>query len=144
MRYWDTAGIVPLTIAEATTDRMLELLADDAQIVTWWGSSVEVISALARRHREGALTAPGLREGLDRLEGYQRAWAEIQPGDPLRRAAARLLRVHPLRAGDALQLASAIEAAGGRPDHLPFVTLDLRLAEAASKEGFTVPGPADD
>lgn len=90
------------------------------------------------------LSEAGLREGLDRLEAYQRTWAEIQPGEALRRVATRLVRVHPLRAADAVQLAAAIEAAGDRPDHLPFVTLDRRLAEAASKEGFPIIGFEDD
>jgi hypothetical protein len=49
-----------------------------------------------------------------------------------------VLLVHDLRAADALQLAAAIEAAEGRPRGLGFVTLDLRLADAARREGFRV------
>jgi uncharacterized protein len=41
-----------------------------------------------------------------------------------------------LRAADALQLAAAFVAAEGRPSSLQLVTLDERLADAASKEGF--------
>ena len=52
-----------------------------------------------------------------------------------------LLRVHVLRAADALQLAAAILAAGGRPSTLGFVCFDERLATAARKEGFEVVGP---
>lgn len=57
-------------------------------------------------------------------------------------AAARLLRVHPLCAADALQLAAARMAAEDRPETLPFVTLDDRLALAAQREGFEVIRPA--
>jgi hypothetical protein len=46
------------------------------------------------------------------------------------------LRVHPLRAADALQLAAAFVAAERRPSSLEIVTLDQRLAAAARKEGF--------
>jgi len=42
--------------------------------------------------------------------------------------------VHPLRAADALQLAAALVACDERPDVLAFVTLDDRIAEAASTE----------
>jgi predicted nucleic acid-binding protein len=56
--------------------------------------------------------------------------------------ATRLLRVHPLRAADALQLAAAIIAAEDDPRSLPFVTLDDRLALAAEREGFPVVDPA--
>jgi predicted nucleic acid-binding protein len=53
-----------------------------------------------------------------------------------------LLRVHPLRAADALQLAAAIIAADSEPRSLAFVTLDDRLARAAEREGFPVVEPA--
>jgi hypothetical protein len=48
------------------------------------------------------------------------------------------LRVHPLRAADALQLAAAFIAAERRPSSLEVVTLDDRLAAAARKEGFVL------
>jgi uncharacterized protein len=50
----------------------------------------------------------------------------------------RFLRVHPLRAADALQLAAAFVAAERRPSSLDIVTLDDQLAAAARKEGFVV------
>ncbi len=50
----------------------------------------------------------------------------------------RFLRVHPLRAADALQLAAAFTASERRPASLEIVTLDERLADAARKEGFTL------
>jgi hypothetical protein len=46
--------------------------------------------------------------------------------------------VHDLRAADALQLAAAITASEDRPETLPLVSLDRRLAEAAEREGFTI------
>ena len=51
---------------------------------------------------------------VDRLDGLIRAWQEIQPADRVRQTATRLLRVHVLRAGDALQLGAAIAAAEDR------------------------------
>jgi predicted nucleic acid-binding protein len=48
----------------------------------------------------------------------------------------RLLRVHPLRAADALQLAAALVGSAENPSSLPFVSADPRLNEAARKEGF--------
>jgi hypothetical protein len=50
----------------------------------------------------------------------------------------RFLRVHPLRAADALQLAAAFMAAERRPASLQVVTLDERLADAARREGFAL------
>lgn len=45
-----------------------------------------------------------------------------------------------LRAADALQLAAAIVAADFNAASMPFVTLDVRLAEAADREGFRMFG----
>jgi hypothetical protein len=50
----------------------------------------------------------------------------------------RLVRVHPLRAADAMPLAAAIVAAEMRPSGLERVTADRRLAEAAEREGVLV------
>ena len=58
----------------------------------------------------------------------------------MRDDARRLVRVHDLRAADAFQLAAARVAADGQPGTLPLVTLDERLALAASREGFRVLG----
>ena len=56
--------------------------------------------------------------------------------------AVRLLRVHPLRGADALQLGAALVWADGAPSGLVLHTLDRRLALAAEREGFrVVPGP---
>lgn len=49
-----------------------------------------------------------------------------------------LLELHPLRAADALHLAAALLAVEERPQGLGFVTFDLRLADAAEREGFAV------
>jgi hypothetical protein len=112
-------------------------------IVTWWGSRVECDSSIARLEREGHLAAPEVAISLSRLDSLASNWQEIQPADVLRQTARRLLRSHPLRAADALQLASAILAAEGRPATLEFVCFDVRLSAAAQREGFRVlAGPA--
>lgn len=79
-----------------------------------------------------------MASALQRLQILARAWHEIDPSDLIRDAANRFLRVHPLRAADALQLAAAFVAAERRPSTLQMITLDERLAEAARKEGFVV------
>jgi uncharacterized protein len=75
---------------------------------------------------------------FDRLKQLASGWHEVDPSDIVRETATRLLRVHPLRAADALQLAAAFIAAEQRPASLEMLTLDDRLAGAARKEGFAV------
>jgi hypothetical protein len=65
-------------------------------------------------------------------------WDEIVPTDAVRRTAERLLRAHPLRAADSLQLAAALIAADHDPTSLEIVCLDDRLSTAARREGFSV------
>ncbi len=142
MRFWDSSAIVPLLVDEATSAAMLSKYELDPEMLVWWVTEVECVSALARLERESLLDAPSMGHALRRLDALARAWREIQPVARLRQTAGRLLRVHPLRAGDALQLAAAIVAAEDYPETLPFVTLDERLALAAEREGFVVVDPS--
>jgi hypothetical protein len=58
---------------------------------------------------------------------------------PERTADARtLLLRHPLRAGDAVQLASCLYLQRQLAQPVPFVAFDNRLAQAARAEGLTV------
>ncbi len=138
MKFWDASAIVPLLVSEPTSSRLLDLLEEDPVVVVWWGAPVECASAIARREREAALSVADASAALDRLRSLVVGWNEVQPVDPVRGTAQRLLRVHPLRAADSLQLAAAILAAEHEPATLEFVCLDERLNEAASREGFRV------
>ena len=65
-------------------------------------------------------------------------WTEVQPGRQIRDLAARVLLLHQLHAGEALQLAAGLLWADGRAPGHHFVCLDKRLREAAQREGFEV------
>ncbi len=137
-RFWDTSVIIPLLVREPTTAELLMLLRDDEHITVWWGTRIECASALSRRIREGGLNSAAeaqARTVLDRLVG---SWSEIQPTDRVRSLAQRLLAVHPLRAADALRLASALVGTEDAPEQRPSICLDHRLRQAARKEGFAV------
>ena len=138
MRFWDTSAIIALLADEPGREGMLARVEEDPQILAWWGTPVEVASALARREREGKLSADDVTGALAALRQLADAWHEIVPTDSVRRTAERLLRVHPLRAADSLQLAAAVTAADHDPTTLEFVCLDERLIAAARREGFVV------
>ena len=59
--------------------------------------------------------------------------------EPVKSLATRLLRLHALRAADALQLGAALHWTEGHPQGRTLHTLDSRLALAAQREGFVVP-----
>ena len=138
MRFWDSSAIVPLLVAESSTRALVTEFVRDPELVVWWATEVECVSALVRLEREASIDAPAMGEALARLDALSLAWHEIQPGARTRQVAVRLLRTHSLRAADALQLAAAIVAAENSPGSLPLMTLDARLATAAEREGFPV------
>jgi predicted nucleic acid-binding protein len=141
VRFWDSSAIVPLLTGEAASASALALLVADSILLVWWGTETECVSAIARLERSGQLAEPEAAQALERLAGYAASWQEVQPAPLVRRTASRMLRVHPLRAGDALQLAAAVAVTDGNPSTLPFVTSDARLAGAARREGFPVLQP---
>jgi uncharacterized protein len=138
MRFWDSSALVPLLVSESASKSVLGELERDAGVLTWWATEVECASALCRLEREGSLSSSDLGEAIARLNELVPSWQVIQPVPRLRSVAVRLLRTHPLRAADALQLAAALEASEQEPHTLPLVTLDERLARAADREGFPV------
>jgi uncharacterized protein len=142
MRFWDSTALVPLIVAQPTSATVDQWFAADAAIAVWTLTSVELASAVARLLRERSMddSAAHKAEGrIDQLMGSCHAVIDVEAV----KAQARRLRVHPLRAADALQLGAAGEWAINRPAERVFHTFDGRLAIAARREGFrVVPEPA--
>ena len=134
--YWDASALVPLVVREATT-KLYTKIAEETQIVTWWGSFLECTSEIARLARRGSAPAQ-VAESYRMLELLAGEWREIGSSEKLRRAAARTLKTHVLRTSDALQLGAAIIASGFEPHTARFVTEDKHLRQAADREGFVV------
>lgn len=138
MRFWDSSAIVPLVSAEAVSATCRGWLRADPVVLVWALAATEVVSALARKRREGALDRARLAVAKRRLAQLEGAWNEVAQLEAVRSRARRLLEVHPLRAADALHLGAALVAVEERPGSVELVTFDARLAEAAEREGFSV------
>lgn len=138
MNFWDSSAITALLVDEADSGLRESQLTEDAAILVWYGTLVEIQSALSRRKREGSITMEDALHAGARLEHLISSWAEVQPSRSVRDRAIRLLRVHPLRAADAFQLAAALVACGEQTTGFGFFTADARLREAAFAEGFRV------
>lgn len=136
MKFWDSSAVVPLLVQESSSKALLNLLKKDSDMIVWWGSEAECVSALARLEREDALSPAAMTTALSRLDQLVDSWIEIEAVPAVRETARRLLRVHPLRAADSLQLAAAFLASEGRPPTLELISLDDRLVSAAEREGF--------
>ena len=138
MRFWDSSSIVPLILAESTTGTLKTLIEPRGLMMVWWGTPVEVVSAMARRVRDGVLDAARFAQSRRRLEILAEGWQEVAPSDHLCALAERAVRVHELRAADAFQLAAAMIVAEGAHSAVEIVTLDRRLRDAALRESFRV------
>ena len=136
MTFWDSSAIVPLVCRERESARCRAWLREDPVVVVWALAATEVVSAVARKRREGALSARAVATAKRRLSLLEDAWSEIHELDAVRARARRLLETHPLSAADALHLAAALLVTEERTRGVGFVTFDERLAEAAEREGF--------
>ena len=123
---------------ERTTPVVRGWLRGDGQIATWLWSQVELVGAVERRARRGALDAGGRRASLAAIAELVRSWDEIHDVVAVRSRALVLMGRHDLRAADAAQLGAALQLADGEDGRFPFVCLDRRLAQAAEREGLTV------
>ena len=140
MRFWDSSAVVPLVCREPESPRCRAWLREDPVLLVWALAATEVVSALARKRREGALAEARFADARRRLDAFEEAWSEVSAWDAVRARARRLLEVHALTAADALHLAAALVVVEERTAGVGFVTFDLRLAAAAGREGFAVLG----
>jgi predicted nucleic acid-binding protein len=138
MKFWDSSAIIPLCLKEKASEAVKGLMKDDENIVVWWTTYIECLSALSRRQRERVLTSGDAAKARAVLSALAAAWSEVQPTELVRLRAERLLSIHPLRAVDALQLAAALVWAQETPRGLDFVCLDQNLRESSLKEGFSI------
>ena len=134
--YLDTSAFVKLIHKEEGSERVRSAFAQAQAVASSTLAKVEIHSALARLRREG--------EGDPALSGWLSAFSEMWHGmarvsmDRAVDGACVLCLRHPLRALDAVHLASAmlLRAEGGL--QVVFASWDGRLKEAARQEGFRV------
>jgi predicted nucleic acid-binding protein len=137
--YLDASALVKLFVPEEDSDALNQALAGLNDVIVSDLALTEVASALGRRTREQRLT----RQEARRL--YREALklhasshhAELTP--PVHRRAERLMLSFtiPLRALDALHLATALDA-----EAATIVTFDPRLRDAATSQGLFVAPPS--
>ena len=141
MNFWDTSALVALDSGDTHGDAVRRILEADGSVALWWGAHVEYAAAVSRRERERKLTAQQAATLLRRFNTLAQSCHEVQPAHRIRLLAQRLLRVHPLKAADALQLAAALTVAEDDSASIGFVCFDTRLNRAAAREGFPILGP---
>ncbi len=139
LAYLDTSALVKLCVLETGTALAVTLWERADAVATSRLADAEVRSVLAAAERIGRIDAAPAALARER-------WNELWPGlikveitPTLADRAAALADRRPLRAADAIHLASALLFSSVNP---VFVAWDRRLAAAARGEGLTVLPPA--
>lgn len=130
--YLDTSAIVPLLIAEASSERCRTLWQSADFVVSSSLTLVEAHAALARGARNGRLDASGHERAVTGLEALWRDLAAIPPTPEILGVAASVAATHALRGYDAVQCATALALAS---DDLIAVSGDRELLRAWSELG---------
>jgi predicted nucleic acid-binding protein len=105
-------------------------------------TSVEMFSLPARRQREGTLAAANVATLRNNFLLHTEKEYLVYPQDNAVVARARGLTMrYPLRALDAIQLASAGEASTALNEAMTFISADNNLLSAAAIEGFIIDNP---
>jgi predicted nucleic acid-binding protein len=136
-RYFDASALVKRYVRAAGSSTVRRLLASGTPSTSRL-SEVEVASGIARRAREGAFAASRRDQMAAALERDLPALAVVEMIPEITAEARALLVRHPLRAGDAIQLASCLYLERELREAVPFVAFDQRLSDAARAEGLTV------
>ena len=136
--YFDTSALIKRYVDEPGRVPVLQLLRRHA-CVTSAVLPVEIQSALRRRVSEGTLDVADASGILKRLAADRAFWTLVEVGSEVLDAAEALAAAHPLRALDAIHVASARVVAGRTaPTLLTFVSADVRQTAAATALGMTI------
>lgn len=130
--YVDSSALLKNYFVEPDSSVAERFLGSDSVLVTSWVTFVEVRRNLAR-----ALRGAELREAKEQFAADLDSMALVAVDEAVCRAAAQIGEQLGVRSLDAIQLASAQRLA---IPSLPFVTFDLRQAQAARSLGFAVLG----
>jgi predicted nucleic acid-binding protein len=136
MRYFDASALVKRYVREKGSAKVQRLLAAEVPATSRL-SAVEIASAVARRLREGNLSGEDRDRILAALDRDLTAVLVVEVTAAVVTSAQGLLQRHPLRTGDAIQLASCLHLQEHIEEDVTFVGFDDRLLAAARAERLT-------
>ncbi|MBO9555272.1 type II toxin-antitoxin system VapC family toxin [Cellulomonas sp.] len=133
--YLDTSALVKLCVRETGSDLVAALWDGADLVVTSRLADAEVRAALAAGRRSGRLDASAATHAVAEWDRLWPGMHVLELGAPVTTQAATLVGRHPLRAADALHLASALTL---RSPDLVVAAWDEHLVAAARAEGLRV------
>ena len=138
MSFWDSSAIVPLCIYETSSPTAVRIWRQFEENVIAWNTPIEVVSAFARIAREGKISEQRKREAEFIFASIEQSSTIILPETRVIQLARTYPDKYGLKAGDCIQLASAMVWCNETPKNKDFVCGDARLLKAAESDGFTI------
>ena len=136
--YFDTSALIKRYINESGRREVLQLLRKNDCVVSAV-LPVEIRSALRRRVAEGSLDTRRVAGIVKRVTADRAFWTVVEVSGEVLAAAEMLSAGHPLRALDAIHVASAqLFAARVVSSALIFVSADIRQTTAAAALGMAI------
>lgn len=140
--YLDSSALVKLFADEPGTAEVIRAVKEAELVGTVVISRVEVIAALAKAARVGALSMDDAKSARHRFRTEWLHFLRLQVSDFLIDRAGDLAWAHGLRGYDAVQLAASDVWRESLDAPVSLVTFDLKLWKAAAAIGL-VPYPQD-
>lgn len=144
----DTSALVKRYVPEIGSEWILSITdpVTNSDLVISQITWVEVHSAFARRLRDGSLSAERFDLIVQKVrEDFENEYRVVDVDRTLIETATELVMQHPLRAYDAVQLASALRVQSvlrSMPEtQLIFVSADNRLLDIAQSAGLAIDNP---
>lgn len=135
--YFDASALVKHYVQEVGSDLVQHWLLAPRPATSRW-SQVEILSAISRRSREGHVTVAERNAMAANLSHDLGGFLVVELTDEVIAASDSLFTRHPLRAGDCVQLASALVLKQRTGQPIMFHGFDQRLNTAAVSEGLVI------
>jgi len=136
--YFDTSALVKRYVRERGSAQVGSLLRRH-DLLSSAITPVEVLSALWRRKRNGDLSEENLSMTLSRVQSDRIRWGLVEVGGTVLSRAEEIVQgTVPMRALDAIHVASLMTFQAAAAMRIPFVTADDRQREAGTQVGLDV------
>ena len=134
MNYFDTSALIKAFLVEVGTEKAKPLLLRGGLAVTATITYAEMYSGFSRKKREGGLSSGQYHSVCGEFESYWPSCLHVELTKDILTRARDLMGRHPLRAFDAIHLASALSLKKDAGESMTIIAADERLLQAAEAE----------
>ena len=136
--YFDTSALVKRYVRERGSAQVGSLLRRH-ELLSSAITPIEVLSAIWRRKRNGDLAEKNFSVTLSRVQSDRIRWELVEAGETVLSRAEEILQgTVPMRALDAIHVASLMTFQSAAGIGVPFITGDVRQRDAATHLGLDV------